>query len=257
VKMRGSKVEDAGKRREGGNEGDEDEGGLLTYNVFVMTATAEEMDREMPHLMVRLQGSRREGTGVDVGRESGEGRERLKPNTIDFAQREKDEMRDLTRASEIISVTVGVRACILVPVLFIVALPRTPPPLCVLLHRCLRFEPFRFPSSCADIFIPPPLLLPFRTTQRPTPTLIPVISRAPTYAPQRRTGIPTLARYSSGTPMTSHSCPICAQQVVGSGPRTVRLITSLLTSHLFAHPTHVYHVNRPYALRRPLRLLHE
>jgi dual specificity MAP kinase phosphatase len=58
---------------------------LLTYNVFVLSATADELREVVPHLMVRLPSD-------------------IRPNTVDFAEREKKEMRELTRASEIISV---------------------------------------------------------------------------------------------------------------------------------------------------------
>jgi dual specificity MAP kinase phosphatase len=113
-------VGDHGTEGRGWGEGEgEDEDELLVYNVFVMTATAEEMEKEMPHLLVRLPGegagasARRdgaEGGNGDVGKREAGKREGkwVKPNTVDFSQREKDEMRDLTKASEIIAVW-GVR----------------------------------------------------------------------------------------------------------------------------------------------------
>ncbi|KAF5349750.1 hypothetical protein D9758_010199 [Tetrapyrgos nigripes] len=102
----------------------------LKYNVFLLDATADDMRRELSHLIVRpcavgeVPGSLGvpQGTGGFNSRDQddvvmsdpddnsfGHGvsyatsTDRLPPNTVDLAQREKDEMRDLTRASEIIS----------------------------------------------------------------------------------------------------------------------------------------------------------
>ncbi|KAH9041587.1 hypothetical protein EDB85DRAFT_1919127 [Lactarius pseudohatsudake] len=54
-------------------------GSRIPYNVFVLDATPAELRGKLKHLLVG-------------------------PNTINFAQREKDEMRELTRASEILTV---------------------------------------------------------------------------------------------------------------------------------------------------------
>ncbi|KAJ4473196.1 hypothetical protein C8R41DRAFT_581669 [Lentinula lateritia] len=110
----------------------------LDYNVFLLDANAEEIKREMPHLVVKLcpegevpgsLGAALAGTsksnylslfhhdedGDVVMAENCDAsisdppvsntstRVKTVPNTVDFAQREKDEMRDLTRASEIVS----------------------------------------------------------------------------------------------------------------------------------------------------------
>ena len=74
----------------------------LAYNVFVLDAKKEEMEAQIPHLMVRLQGEGAAHTDGTDGHSSTE-TEGTKPNTINFAAREKEEMRDLTRASEIVS----------------------------------------------------------------------------------------------------------------------------------------------------------
>ncbi|KAJ3732410.1 hypothetical protein DFJ43DRAFT_1073822 [Lentinula guzmanii] len=109
----------------------------LRYNVFLLDANADEIRREMPHLIVKLcpegevPGSLgaalagaskpnmstfhhdRDGDTVMTVNDnassfglpaSPSSRLKTPPNTVDFAQREKDEMRDLTRASEIVSV---------------------------------------------------------------------------------------------------------------------------------------------------------
>ncbi|KAF8269879.1 hypothetical protein EI94DRAFT_1572806, partial [Lactarius quietus] len=54
-------------------------GSRIPYNVFVLDATPVEIRGKLKHLLVG-------------------------PNTVNFAQREKDEMRELTRASEILTV---------------------------------------------------------------------------------------------------------------------------------------------------------
>ncbi|KAI9568302.1 hypothetical protein HD554DRAFT_2205173 [Boletus coccyginus] len=105
--------------------------GFLKYGVYILDANAEQLERDLPWLIVRKDGEcagdcertvppRNEivccplGSGVTHGlTEATDGRlvgeleieARCKrANTIDFAQREKDEMRDLTRASEILTV---------------------------------------------------------------------------------------------------------------------------------------------------------
>ncbi|KAJ8516784.1 hypothetical protein ONZ45_g5943 [Pleurotus djamor] len=124
---------------------------LAQYNVFVLDSEAEEIRKELPHLVVKmcepggvlsgekgkelLAGSSNvHGRSKDMGAHTvaTDGRldamevfdfevgsvphshvvqpptlatsEDLAPNTVDFACREKEEMRDLTRASEILSV---------------------------------------------------------------------------------------------------------------------------------------------------------
>ncbi|THH12424.1 hypothetical protein EW146_g7721 [Bondarzewia mesenterica] len=78
----------------------------VAYNVFVLSATLPEMVDCLPHLLSRVDAvgdhhGHTDGTDAHVAGELPRG---LKANTINFGQREKDEMRDLTRASEIISV---------------------------------------------------------------------------------------------------------------------------------------------------------
>lgn len=122
---------------------DEEINDLLNYNVFVLDAAEERMRKELSHLMMRIcvkpvsgglfgarsirHGAHTDGSDghiVELG--AVEAREREQPvfgemdmvvdepsqekllttpfhNTVDFAQREKEEMRDLTKASEIIS----------------------------------------------------------------------------------------------------------------------------------------------------------
>jgi dual specificity MAP kinase phosphatase len=123
--------EEAGEGEEEG-EGGED---LISYNVFILDATASEMEESLPHLIVRMQGAPNKASSASTsgsggggahtqgtdgetcgetcgedGEEQGEEKEKekkkkkWKANTIDFALREKEEMRDLTKASEIISV---------------------------------------------------------------------------------------------------------------------------------------------------------
>jgi dual specificity MAP kinase phosphatase len=111
---------------------------LLYYNVFVLCATPEQVAKEMPQVVSRMvdevvedgttlklasepEGSRRahtqgtEGlTGTETHLLAAQGaagtQEPRRPsrcvrkaNTISFAQREKDEMRELTQASEIVT----------------------------------------------------------------------------------------------------------------------------------------------------------
>lgn len=110
---------------------------LLFYNVFVLCASPEEVVREMPHVVSRytdevVDGEHTSGPQAKEGPHSAhtQGTEGattseahalphqtppaqepagvprpnvLKANTISFAQREKDEMRELTQASEILT----------------------------------------------------------------------------------------------------------------------------------------------------------
>ncbi|KAJ3838659.1 hypothetical protein F5878DRAFT_161582 [Lentinula raphanica] len=110
----------------------------LHYNVFLLDANADEIRREIPHLIVKLcpEGEVPGSLGATAAApsqpdfsstfhhdEDGDAvmienhdesasnlptvyssRTKTPPNTVDFAQREKDEMRDLTRASEIVSI---------------------------------------------------------------------------------------------------------------------------------------------------------
>ncbi|THG96393.1 hypothetical protein EW026_g5436 [Hermanssonia centrifuga] len=93
---------------------------LLHYNVFVLEARPEEMVREMPNVVARMAdevvGSGAHTTGTDAATHSDthpadthaptqpKSRcELRRANTISFAQREKDEMRDLTQATEILT----------------------------------------------------------------------------------------------------------------------------------------------------------
>ncbi|KAJ7472661.1 hypothetical protein FB451DRAFT_1339494 [Mycena latifolia] len=91
----------------------------LAYNVFVLDADAAALRATVPELMMRVfeGGERRAGRaeGCD-GTPTGMGMEidppvaaaaDTAPNTVDFGQRERDEMRELTRASEILSVFGG------------------------------------------------------------------------------------------------------------------------------------------------------
>ncbi|KAH7926072.1 hypothetical protein BV22DRAFT_1063654 [Leucogyrophana mollusca] len=120
----------------GANESDSEDD-LLQYNVFVLDADARTIEQELPHLVVRkedaVRGAHTEGSDGRIVGDPGVNGEAQTPaiassstpmptttstamtpapthfllhraNTIDFAQREKEEMRDLTRASEIISV---------------------------------------------------------------------------------------------------------------------------------------------------------
>ena len=82
---------------------------LVAYNVFVLDASPSEMVEKLPHLVVRTEdlfsGAHTDGTDAHT---LGELQDDLpclvRANTIDFAQREKEEMRDLTQASEIVSI---------------------------------------------------------------------------------------------------------------------------------------------------------
>ncbi|RPD59730.1 hypothetical protein L227DRAFT_503276 [Lentinus tigrinus ALCF2SS1-6] len=83
---------------------------LIPYNVFVLDASASELADKVPHLVVRTEdafvsGAHTDGTDAHThGEEDDDMSRLLRANTIDFTQREKDEMRDLTQASEIVSI---------------------------------------------------------------------------------------------------------------------------------------------------------
>ncbi|KAK7031151.1 tyrosine/serine/threonine protein phosphatase pps1 [Paramarasmius palmivorus] len=102
---------------------------LPQYNVFVLDATPEDIKRDLTHLVIRLcpdgevprslseiilieQPQARQTDDMDIDIEDvpiSVSKHSASPhprpvNTVDFAQRERDEMRDLTKASEIISV---------------------------------------------------------------------------------------------------------------------------------------------------------
>ncbi|OBZ66194.1 hypothetical protein A0H81_13806 [Grifola frondosa] len=80
---------------------------LVPYNVFVLEATPADMMSTLRHLVARMEpedtGAHTDGPDAHTRGESTEERRVLRPNTIDFAQREKEEMRDLTQASEIVT----------------------------------------------------------------------------------------------------------------------------------------------------------
>lgn len=69
---------------------------LIAYNVFVLTATFPEMLESLPHLITRYNNIEYKHPAHDIS-------VILKANSTNFAQREKDEMRDLTKATEIFS----------------------------------------------------------------------------------------------------------------------------------------------------------
>ncbi|KAI6107935.1 hypothetical protein F5141DRAFT_1188993 [Pisolithus sp. B1] len=69
--------------------------GFLKYGVYVLDADAATIERELPWMIMR-----RDGDVTPLAAVPGPS---LSANTIDFARREKEEMRDLTRASEIIT----------------------------------------------------------------------------------------------------------------------------------------------------------
>lgn len=69
---------------------------LTAYNVFVLTATLPEMLESLPHLIARYDNIELKHPGRDAP-------VTLKTNSTNFAQREKEEMRDLTKATEIFS----------------------------------------------------------------------------------------------------------------------------------------------------------
>lgn len=78
-------------------EGDPNpEANLIAYNVFVLTATLPEMLESLPHLIALYE-------DVEYKHPAHEAPVTLKANSTNFAHREKDEMRDLTKATEIFS----------------------------------------------------------------------------------------------------------------------------------------------------------
>ncbi|KAF9463911.1 hypothetical protein BDZ94DRAFT_1297544 [Collybia nuda] len=122
----GKKWEERLQSKSGFATSEEQEEHLFKYNVFVLDADEEVMKKEIPHLLMRVckngvpGGS---GTSFEIGPGGGahtdgpdghvfdmsdmdvdvDSSKEEEPNTVDFAQREKEEMRDLTKASEIIS----------------------------------------------------------------------------------------------------------------------------------------------------------
>ncbi|KAJ7195646.1 hypothetical protein GGX14DRAFT_474604 [Mycena pura] len=94
----------------------------LEYNVFVLDSDARGLQAAVPELMMRVfEGSERRGKGamhLDEGPSAPADAPvavpikpdldaDVAPNTVDFGQRERDEMRELTRASEIVSLRAG------------------------------------------------------------------------------------------------------------------------------------------------------
>ncbi|EIN10084.1 hypothetical protein PUNSTDRAFT_86633 [Punctularia strigosozonata HHB-11173 SS5] len=88
---------------------------LVLYHVFVLDASPQELEEVLPHLVIRTEDEEEEqdsalastlasAAGQAEGAQEGKHRRAKKANTVNFAQREKDEMRELTRASEIVSV---------------------------------------------------------------------------------------------------------------------------------------------------------
>ncbi|KAL6301135.1 hypothetical protein BKA93DRAFT_487880 [Sparassis latifolia] len=79
------------------------------YNVFVLEAGPAELARAVPHAIMRLEqgttDAHTDGTDAHAHGDSRQGKPaQLRANTVDFTRREKEEMRDLTQASEIVSV---------------------------------------------------------------------------------------------------------------------------------------------------------
>jgi len=72
------------------------EANLIAYNVFVLTATLPEMLESLPHLIARYD-------DIEYRHPIHDAPVTLKANLTNFAHREKDEMRDLTKATEIFS----------------------------------------------------------------------------------------------------------------------------------------------------------
>jgi dual specificity MAP kinase phosphatase len=72
------------------------EANLIAYNVFVLTATLPEMLESLPHLIARYE-------DIEYKHPAHDAPVTLKTNSTNFAHREKDEMRDLTKATEIFS----------------------------------------------------------------------------------------------------------------------------------------------------------
>ena len=72
------------------------EANLIAYNVFVLTATLPEILESLPHLITRYE-------DIEYKHPANDAPVTLKANSTIFAHREKDEMRDLTKATEIFS----------------------------------------------------------------------------------------------------------------------------------------------------------
>ena len=72
------------------------EANLIAYNVFVLTATLPEMLEALPHLIALYE-------DIEYKHPAHDGPVTLKANSTNFAHREKDEMRDLTKVTEIFS----------------------------------------------------------------------------------------------------------------------------------------------------------
>ena len=72
------------------------EANLIAYNVFVLTATLPEMLESLPHLIALYE-------DIDYRHPAHDAPVTLRANSTNFAHREKDEMRDLTKSSEIFS----------------------------------------------------------------------------------------------------------------------------------------------------------
>lgn len=72
------------------------EANLIAYNVFVLTATLPEMLESLPHLIALYE-------DVEYKHPAHDAPVVLRANSTNFAHREKDEMRDLTKATEIFS----------------------------------------------------------------------------------------------------------------------------------------------------------
>ncbi|KAJ7759427.1 hypothetical protein DFH07DRAFT_884353 [Mycena maculata] len=84
----------------------------LEYNVFVLDADARALRAAVPELMMRdapTPGMHVDGPDAPVAVPLSPDAADTQPNTVDFGQRERDEMRELTRASEILSVFGGAR----------------------------------------------------------------------------------------------------------------------------------------------------
>ncbi|OCH85564.1 hypothetical protein OBBRIDRAFT_298822 [Obba rivulosa] len=85
---------------------------LLKYNVFVLDASPAEVEAKLPQLVARPEppmqtAAHTDGTDAHTqgeGAEEAWRRRAARPNIVDFAIREREEMRDLTRASELITV---------------------------------------------------------------------------------------------------------------------------------------------------------
>ena len=69
---------------------------LIAYNVFVLTATLPDILESLPYLITRYENIEYKHPSHDLPLV-------LNANSTNFAQREKDEMRDLTRSTEIFS----------------------------------------------------------------------------------------------------------------------------------------------------------